>query len=374
MDSERIQLLVPGRQVTAEPDADIRHLLKIEPISSNQIQAASRGEAAQQTLVEGPGDSLVKLEYESGLVEWLRLDQLQTELGASRAGGPTPVPALLNRSGTASRGAADWALKAMHVFGISPVDKIAQGSAVLIVSALEDKLKTGLFRLKPDGSFGEEIKEELPADPQTYLVFIHGTASSTQGSFSGFWDDPVKKEPTDEWKALLKTYGNRILALEHRTLSVSPAQNTLDLVRLLPSKATVHVITHSRGGLVGELLGLKSLTADDMRGFAGRPDQQLFTDLVGEISRKQFSVAKFVRTACPAGGTILASKRIDLYLNVILNAIGLIPGLAENPGFAIFKAASSTDQAARRPGAAAGPGSANAGIAGDSPAEYAGTI
>ena len=90
MDSQRIQLLVPGRQVTAEPDADIRHLVKIEPISSNQIQAASRGEPAQQTLVEGPGDSLVKLEYESGLVEWLRLDQLQTELGASRAGGPTP--------------------------------------------------------------------------------------------------------------------------------------------------------------------------------------------------------------------------------------------------------------------------------------------
>ena len=104
MDSQRIQLLVPGRQVTAEPDADIRHLVKIEPISSNQIQAASRGEPAQQTLVEGPGDSLVKLEYESGLVEWLRLDQLQAELGASRAGGPTPVPALLNRSGAASRG------------------------------------------------------------------------------------------------------------------------------------------------------------------------------------------------------------------------------------------------------------------------------
>ena len=236
MDSQRIQLLVPGRQVTAEPDADIRHLVKIEPISSNQIQAASRGEPAQQTLVEGPGDSLVKLEYESGLVEWLRLDQLQTELGPSRAGGPTPVPALLNRSGTASRGAADWALKAMHVFGISPVDKIAQGSAVLIVSALEDKLKTGLFRLKSDGSFGEQITAELAADPQTYLVFIHGTASSTQGSFAGFWDDPVKKEPTDEWKTLLKTYGSRILALEHRTLSVSPAQNTLDLVRLLPAE------------------------------------------------------------------------------------------------------------------------------------------
>ena len=99
------------------------------------------------------------------------------------------------------------------------------------------------------------------------------------------------------------------------------------------------MITHSRGGLVGELLGLKSLTGDDLKGFAGRPDQQLFTDLVGEISRKEINVAKFVRTACPAGGTILASKRIDLYLNIILNAIGLIPGLAENPGFAVFKAA-----------------------------------
>ena len=194
MDSQRIQLLVPGRQVAAEPDADIRHLVKIEPISSTQIQAAARGEAVQQTLVEGPGDSLVKLEYESGLVEWLRLDQLQAELAPSRAGGPTPVPApSIAGDGIARRGRLGAQGNAR--LRDQPGGQIAEGSAALIVSRLEDKLNTGLFRLKPDGSFGEQITAELPADPQTYLVFIHGTASSTQGSFHGFWDDPGTRSP-----------------------------------------------------------------------------------------------------------------------------------------------------------------------------------
>ena len=38
------------------------------------------------------------------------------------------------------------------------------------------------------------------------------------------------------------------------SLTVSPIQNALEVVQHLPAKAVVHPVTHSRGGLVGELL------------------------------------------------------------------------------------------------------------------------
>jgi hypothetical protein len=60
--------------------------------------------------------------------------------------------------------------------------------------------------------------------------------------------------------------------------------------------------------------------------------------LASELARKDLRVEKFVRTACPAAGTILASGRLDVYLNVLLNLIGLVPALKENPLYEVFKA------------------------------------
>src|SRR5688572_3333512 len=108
MAEERIQLVVPGLPVETTPDADIRDLLKVQPISSHQIQAAARGEAVPQSPAEGPADAIIKVEYESGLVEYLRLDQFREELGASRAAGPVQVPSALQRGAGPIRGPADW--------------------------------------------------------------------------------------------------------------------------------------------------------------------------------------------------------------------------------------------------------------------------
>ena len=82
-----------------------------------------------------------------------------------------------------------------------------------------------------------------------YLVFLHGTASSSAGSFG-------KLAGTSEWEQLREQYNDRILALEHRTFSASPIQNAMDLTELIPDGARLHLISHSRGGLVGELMCL----------------------------------------------------------------------------------------------------------------------
>ena len=336
--ADSIQLIVPGERVEATPDSDVSGLLNVRSLSSHQIKPPSRGETLQEVPVDVPPDALVKLEYASGLCEWLRPEQFVSDLGPQREAGPVRVPVSLSRGAGPSRSATEWVLKGLHVLGISPVDALVHETAEAVVEHFEGKLNTGLFRVRPDGSFGGRIDTRLTDNSAPYLVFIHGTASSTQGSFSGFWSDAQTRQATGEWNDLVKKYGDRILALEHRTFSVSPVQNAQDLAGLLPDRATLHVITHSRGGLVGELLGLPALSEVELNGFDGRPDGPLLAQLNQTLTDRKPAIAKFVRTACPAAGTILASDRMDLYLNVILNVIGLIPGLNENPAYEVVKA------------------------------------
>src|SRR5207245_699085 len=84
----------------------------------------------------------------------------------------------------------------------------------------------------------------------------HGTGSSTSGSFA-----ELQAQSPAYWRQFEQRYGERIYAFEHRTLSESPADNALQLVNALPAGATVHIVTHSRGGLVGDLLCVTNLDA-----------------------------------------------------------------------------------------------------------------
>ena len=131
-------------------------------------------------------------------------------------------------------------------------------------------------------------------------------------------------------------YGDQVYAFEHRTLSESPIDNALQLVEKLPHGARLHLVTHSRGGLVGELL-CHGDTTDASTPFhelaltrfaAARPEQaETLRRLAALLARKAIRVERFVRVACPARGTTLASRRLDIYFSVVLNAMKLIPAL-----------------------------------------------
>jgi hypothetical protein len=111
----------------------------------------------------------------------------------------------------------------------------------------------GLYR------FNQQVlkRGEQPDNPQAennrpILLFLHGTFSSTEGSFG--------RLPQEAWLLLRQQYGDRIFGYDHPTLSLSPAQNALDLVNRLPENARLHLVTHSRGGLIGELLSRSGRT------------------------------------------------------------------------------------------------------------------
>src|SRR5437868_14001872 len=153
MPEEKIVLLVPGTASQKVVDPNLRQFLNIQTFSSHDIIVPRRGEAQPESRVEAPPDSIVKLEYESGLIEYLRLDQFQAELGVSRSAGPVRVPSVLDRGAVPGRSLGEWTLKAMHVFGVSPADALAEESAEAVVRHFDGKLVTGLFRIAADGTF-----------------------------------------------------------------------------------------------------------------------------------------------------------------------------------------------------------------------------
>lgn len=162
--------------------------------------------------------------------------------------------------------------------------------------------------------------------------------SNTRGSFGGL----SVTENTALWSRLTAQYGDRILALEHYTLTESPIKNALQALERLPPGAVLHLVSHSRGGLIGELLCRGNLVRSDgssqnpaafndidLDQFAGedhsaeRRELEQLRDLLAE---KHPKVARFVRVACPARGTTLASGRLDRWLNAMLAALGLAAG------------------------------------------------
>ncbi len=171
------------------------------------------------------------------------------------------------------------------------------------------------------------------------LLFIHGTGSSSLGSFG-------EMKGTEEWEKLVDFYGEaNLLALQHRTLTCSPLQNVLAALEALPNGIVLDLVTHSRGGLVADLLARFSAHSD---GFGQEEldvlkdnSREIDLDTIEKISKvlktKSIKVDRVVRVACPANGTTLASKRMDMFLNVTINLLGGAIGGITNPVFSTLK-------------------------------------
>ncbi|MDA1013649.1 MAG: CHAT domain-containing protein [Planctomycetota bacterium] len=294
--------------------------------------------------------------------------KLGTKRGAT--GGIIDLPAYLPVSAGQTRGPIGWIAKRVKRLVFKPpsitelaADGIAELGAIGIVKWIErESIKTnnqtpGVYQVAEDFAMKElgdsQAVENLRMNSdQPYLVLIHGTFSNARDAFQGFRtfgkDDKPNGE-TLEWKELCKRYDGRVLALEHKTLSADPVSNAIELGEKLPHNAQLHLISHSRGGLVGDLLSLPELTREQEECFrwkrAGKhfeksPDEEIaaIRELLKLRAERKWRVTKFVRVASPSQGTILASERLDDYIKVFFNLAKLIPALAASPMFAFLEA------------------------------------
>jgi len=336
------------------------------------------GERLQQALEQMGSKALsAPQDGNTGTHRSLNLDQLRgTSADASRGlleslGGLVSRIFLLGTRG--SDGIVDAALQHLRERGEEALaDKLRDGAAWgasylatrALMWAIERQLDSppGLHRWVGSSDSAATLlpltPAELAADASQgpLLVFIHGTASSTQGSFADLRS--AAEAARLDWAGLQARYGTRILALEHRTFSESPIENALALARMLPPGAQIDLVTHSRGGIVGDLMTLDwsdaernqewiesyerflnrdlALDADDLKD-ADRRDRAGLHALATEWRSRRWQVGRYVRVAAPVGGTRLAAGNIDLFLSCLLSLIGLIPALQVSPLFHALK-------------------------------------
>ena len=296
------------------------------------IDSTRDAEASDIDIGDVSEPAIAELEFDDEIRMWVRPSELQ-ELDCLTVTETESGTLRFAASPDNTRDGRGLALKFLRLFRLKK--KSSDFVHDKLVKHIEDKAgrKHDLYRLVGDGephfeSFDrEKIKK---TNDTTWLVLIHGTASTTAGSFSSLWESSGSAKSS--FTELRQTYGSdHILALEHRTLSVDPITNALKLVEALPAGARLHLLSHSRGGLVAELLARRAdgnnyFSDADFAAFeeACRDDQEpveRLRELDRALRDKRIAVERMVRVACPARGTTLASDRLERWLGITLNLL-----------------------------------------------------
>jgi tetratricopeptide (TPR) repeat protein/pimeloyl-ACP methyl ester carboxylesterase len=313
----------------------------MQPFASIQV-SSQRNPLPGLQEVEVPDDHVIEVTLEEGIVLYRRAEAL-TERNRSRGGASNTLPVALTAP-TGTRGGGRYFVRLYRFFKGDAVTEAAVDAAT---SKIEGKLVAPdlLMRCRTPANLDEA--GSLP-EGHRMLVLLHGTFSSTVGSFGNL----VPQGGTafsGPWHQLVNAYSGtdrastELFAFEHRTLSKSPLENAIDLVDQLPRGAQIDLLSHSRGGLVGELLcraARSGRTAGDeifdatdrdilKAKHSGETLERLLfqiAELDRKLDEKDLQIGSFVRVACPMRGTLLASERLDLYLSVFLNLLSLAPG------------------------------------------------
>lgn len=309
-----------------------------EPIPPSGIRrAGSPAIQTSQTLevdlnLAATEDAVLLLEQD-GVYGW-HLPESTTPLEAPPAAGPvrrgpraTPEPGKRVRfriyiraertptPSTRRNIITDFLYDKVKVYAIKFAAKLVIGHAV---KYLERNVRTGLVRM--DGLdpsawgpvTGTQLK--LPKDrPARILLFVHGTFSSTIGSFGHLCGTPWGQA----FLSAVETQYDAIIGFDHQTLSEDPVENASHLLRELetlacPVPPQLDTIAFSRGGLV-----LRSLIEHLLP----------FSSFQGRIRKAVF-------VGCTNGGTKLASSEnwhtlLDLYTNIAAGAFRLLSWLPQ---------------------------------------------
>ena len=339
-----IKLVVAGETSRETVPGDLVHRLPdgVVCVQHSIALRADRAGAEEHELLVND-DDIIELTLSEGRRRWVRADELETALSgtvdrsASAGSGVIRIPSAI-AMGSHQRGVGKWVVEGLRVLGVDLAGSITD----IVSKRVEGTLHPapGLYRMHR-----KNIDDLVPAGGLDFsrpiLLFLHGTGSTTAGSFGDLW------AASGETAArLFDKYGDQVLAFQHRTLSHSPVENALELVSELLKlhgggsprvSMQLDLVSHSRGGLVGEVLcrgtaiARRAFDADDHRLFAEaayQRDGKALIELDNLMSQIDLVISRFIRVACPARGTTLAGGRLDSWLSGMVNVLGETTGLA----------------------------------------------
>ncbi len=303
-----------------------------------------RGGADPVRVSARPGDDVIVLTIADGPTLYLHPEDARDLMRAQSAGANrsavnaaddnevvvSPQLGWPGLEAGATRGATRGWMGQAVLSAFEVITGLAKDPAKLAAAAVTKKVdgavEAGVYELSADAPL-ETLKgsgrkrEAVPAatDGGPLLVLVHGTFVDSVSTFGKLWTQYPQTV-----RELFQHYGDRVYALDHPTMGHSPIANALTLVRAMPPGARLHLLTHSRGGLVAEVLarvcGGTPAGSEELALFAGADYSQQRADLQTlskEAIAKGLKIERVVRVACPARGTLLASKHFDAYLSVL---------------------------------------------------------
>lgn len=328
---------------------------EVRPASLQAARVTTARAGAGRVELEGlSDDTVVELTLDGGFRFWTRYDRLAQDFPGARTRGSAAeaetveLPAVL--AGPATRGGLGESLiEAVRSFDIDLGTAVGGALGDAAGRPLAEHFDRWMMKEQglgwwvrtSENAFAEHgitAANDL-AGEQPILLFLHGTASNAAGSFGALKRPaarPEEKWRDEAWLALTRAYGERIVAYEHHTLSLSPIDNAIDLLERLPEGARLHLVSHSRGGMIGELL-CRAQRADGKAPFEGelaaldrwirgkddryRREREKLETLEKLLQKRRPNVERFVRVACPAAGTTLAGDRLDRWLSLAANVL-----------------------------------------------------
>lgn len=316
-------------------DADFDVLADVV-VSPGASRRRRRSEAAEPDappvievdLAEGE-DAVLLIEQQGGVLRWQWPKEPAEEKRQRRSGGGTAHkavfdlrPQLPDTQDAPSGGGrrrrssvvAGWiADKLIEPVRVRVLRYLASEVIDLAVEKIEGHLEEGPRYWDKQRASWETGQPEIAAGAKV-LLMVHGTFSSTEGSFGGL----AATEQGRTFMQHAEREYDAIIGFDHKTLGKTPMENAADMKAGLgiPAGAKVSSVAFSRGGLV-------------LRAF----------ELQMADSGVQFGRAVFV--GCTNSGTYLAHPEnwralVDLYTTI---AVAAVRGLSMATGFAAAEAA-----------------------------------
>lgn len=272
-----------------------------------------------------PGESAVLLyESEGGVFAWAT-EGARVAGPARRRGEPGASPGrdeVVTFELTPPRASGDGAASAGGRRGITDwlIDKAIEPVRTYVLRFVVTKaIDAAVARIEGDNPLGPVVIQGVdpsrwvpaPIDftfdghaPVKILLMVHGTFSSTMGSFGGLAGSPKG----GDFLRRAEAHYDLILGHDHRTLADDPETNASAILATLsalalPPGSRIDMIAFSRGGLV-----LRTLIEDLL-----------------PASGLEVTLGKAIFVGCTNGGTQLASPGnwkdlVDIYTNIALAA------------------------------------------------------
>ena len=356
MANEKMRISLSGKKV--DKDFSEQEVLKHFTITDSYELSANRSDARyyEEELDE---TKIIQLITDDE-VEWIGLaDDLPTitnkEVPDMRSGESVSfnLTQTFSERGHTDRGVGEKVRNA--IFNI--INSKGTHHTALEVAGWIDDLKAkkpGFFKVSKNGKLVDAV--DMPSD-KNCLLFIHGTVSSFEGGFGGMLNVLGADNKPALWESIYERYDGDVYAFNHRTISESPMENAVQLLNELPENVTMDSVSHSRGGLIGDILSrcdhrnpkrgympedIELIDKEFEHGTAiqkarGNRVSASMLELNKIAAEKNILINKHVRVACPAAGTVLLDNRMDHFLNALLNLLGKAVGGKLNPLYQYFK-------------------------------------